>query len=33
LALVCVMKELGFSNEKIVEKINALKAVEMRLKV
>ena len=31
LALVCVMKELGFSNEKIVEKINALKAVEMRL--
>ena len=31
LALVCVMKELGFSNEKIIEKINALKAVEMRL--
>ena len=31
LALVCVMKELGFSNEKIVDKINALKAVEMRL--
>ena len=31
LALVCVMKELHFSNEKIIEKINALKAVEMRL--
>jgi alanine racemase len=25
------MKELHFSNEKIIEKINALKAVEMRL--
>ncbi|GGP03467.1 bifunctional UDP-N-acetylmuramoyl-tripeptide:D-alanyl-D-alanine ligase/alanine racemase [Cloacibacterium rupense] len=31
LALVCAMKELDFTNEKIVEKINALKAVEMRL--
>lgn len=31
LALVTVLKELGVENEKIVEKINALKAVEMRL--
>ncbi|KQT22475.1 alanine racemase [Chryseobacterium sp. Leaf404] len=31
LALVTVLKELGISNQKIVEKINALKAVEMRL--
>lgn len=31
LALVTVLKELGIENEKIVEKINALKAVEMRL--
>lgn len=31
LTLVTVLKELGIENEKIVEKINALKAVEMRL--
>lgn len=31
LALVTVLKELGIKNKKIVEKINALKAVEMRL--
>lgn len=31
LALVTVLKELGIENHKIVEKINALKAVEMRL--
>ncbi|WP_312389632.1 bifunctional UDP-N-acetylmuramoyl-tripeptide:D-alanyl-D-alanine ligase/alanine racemase [Chryseobacterium sp.] len=31
LALVTVLKELGVENKKIVEKINALKAVEMRL--
>jgi alanine racemase len=31
LAVVTVLKELGFSNEIIIEKINALKAVEMRL--
>lgn len=31
LALVTVLKELGIENEKIIEKINALKAVEMRL--
>ncbi|OVE60843.1 bifunctional UDP-N-acetylmuramoyl-tripeptide:D-alanyl-D-alanine ligase/alanine racemase [Chryseobacterium mucoviscidosis] len=31
LALVTVLKELGIDNEKIIEKINALKAVEMRL--
>ena len=31
LALIAVLKELGISNDKIVEKINALKAVEMRL--
>jgi len=31
LALVTVLKELGIENDKIVEKINALKAVEMRL--
>ncbi|WP_336716485.1 bifunctional UDP-N-acetylmuramoyl-tripeptide:D-alanyl-D-alanine ligase/alanine racemase [Chryseobacterium mucoviscidosis] len=31
LALVTVLKDLGIENEKIVEKINALKAVEMRL--
>lgn len=31
LALVTVLKELSIENEKIVEKINALKAVEMRL--
>lgn len=31
LALVTVLKELGIENKKIVEKINALKAVEMRL--
>lgn len=31
LALVTVLKKLGIENEKIVEKINALKAVEMRL--
>jgi alanine racemase len=31
LALVTVLKELGIENQKIVEKINALKAVEMRL--
>ncbi|HCR75105.1 MAG TPA: bifunctional UDP-N-acetylmuramoyl-tripeptide:D-alanyl-D-alanine ligase/alanine racemase, partial [Chryseobacterium sp.] len=29
--LVTVLKELGIDNEKIIEKINALKAVEMRL--
>jgi alanine racemase len=31
LALITVLKELGISNDKIVDKINALKAVEMRL--
>lgn len=31
LALITVLKELGIENEKIVEKINALKSVEMRL--
>ncbi|MFY1048149.1 bifunctional UDP-N-acetylmuramoyl-tripeptide:D-alanyl-D-alanine ligase/alanine racemase [Chryseobacterium sp. GP-SGM7] len=31
LALVTVLKELGIGNQKIIEKINALKAVEMRL--
>jgi len=31
LALVTVLKELGVENKNIVEKINALKAVEMRL--
>lgn len=31
LALITILKELGIENEKIVEKINALKAVEMRL--
>ncbi|AZA52723.1 bifunctional UDP-N-acetylmuramoyl-tripeptide:D-alanyl-D-alanine ligase/alanine racemase [Chryseobacterium sp. G0201] len=31
LALITVLKELGIENQKIVEKINALKAVEMRL--
>lgn len=31
LALVTVLKELSIDNQKIVEKINALKAVEMRL--
>jgi alanine racemase len=31
LALVTVLKELDIKNEKIIEKINALKAVEMRL--
>ncbi|MCU7617540.1 bifunctional UDP-N-acetylmuramoyl-tripeptide:D-alanyl-D-alanine ligase/alanine racemase [Chryseobacterium sp. PBS4-4] len=31
LALITVLKELNISNEKIIEKINALKAVEMRL--
>lgn len=31
LALITVLKELNISNEKIVEKINGLKAVEMRL--
>ncbi|WP_213197153.1 bifunctional UDP-N-acetylmuramoyl-tripeptide:D-alanyl-D-alanine ligase/alanine racemase [Cloacibacterium caeni] len=31
LALICILKEFGFTNEKIVEKINNLKAVEMRL--
>lgn len=31
LALITVLKELGLENQKIVEKINALKAVEMRL--
>ena len=31
LAVICVLKEFGFTNEKIVEKINNLKAVEMRL--
>lgn len=31
LALVTVLKELNIENQKIVEKINALKAVEMRL--
>ncbi|WP_312991336.1 bifunctional UDP-N-acetylmuramoyl-tripeptide:D-alanyl-D-alanine ligase/alanine racemase [Chryseobacterium flavum] len=31
LALITVLKELHIENEKIVEKINALKAVEMRL--
>ncbi len=31
LALITVLKELNISNESIIEKINALKAVEMRL--
>ena len=31
LALITVLKEMNINNEKIVEKINALKAVEMRL--
>ncbi|WP_312075077.1 bifunctional UDP-N-acetylmuramoyl-tripeptide:D-alanyl-D-alanine ligase/alanine racemase [Chryseobacterium sp.] len=31
LALVTILKELGIENDKIIEKINALKAVEMRL--
>jgi alanine racemase len=31
LALVTVLKELNIENQKIIEKINALKAVEMRL--
>ncbi len=31
LALICVLKSLNFNNHKIVEKINALKSVEMRL--
>jgi alanine racemase len=31
LALITVLKELNISNEKIVEKINGLKAIEMRL--
>lgn len=31
LALLAVLKELGIRNDRIVEKINALKAVEMRL--
>lgn len=31
LALLTVLKELGIGNNKIIEKINALKAVEMRL--
>lgn len=31
LALITVLKELGIENEKIVEKVNALKAIEMRL--
>ncbi|WP_419869354.1 bifunctional UDP-N-acetylmuramoyl-tripeptide:D-alanyl-D-alanine ligase/alanine racemase [Chryseobacterium sp. CT-SW4] len=31
LALITVLKELGLDNKKIIEKINALKAVEMRL--
>ncbi|MCX8533331.1 bifunctional UDP-N-acetylmuramoyl-tripeptide:D-alanyl-D-alanine ligase/alanine racemase [Chryseobacterium luquanense] len=31
LALVTVLKDLGIENQKIVEKINTLKAVEMRL--
>ncbi len=31
LALITVLKELGIDNQNIIEKINALKAVEMRL--
>ena len=31
LALITVLKELGIENQNIIEKINALKAVEMRL--
>lgn len=31
LALITVLKELSISNDKIIDKINALKAVEMRL--
>lgn len=31
LALITVLKELGIENQKIIEKINALKAIEMRL--
>ncbi|MFN3771659.1 bifunctional UDP-N-acetylmuramoyl-tripeptide:D-alanyl-D-alanine ligase/alanine racemase [Cloacibacterium normanense] len=31
LAVICILKQFGFTNEKIVEKINNLKAVEMRL--
>lgn len=31
LCVISVLKEFGFSNEKVIEKINALRAVEMRL--
>lgn len=31
LAVIAILKQFGFDNEKIVEKINALKSVEMRL--
>ncbi|MDQ1098199.1 MULTISPECIES: bifunctional UDP-N-acetylmuramoyl-tripeptide:D-alanyl-D-alanine ligase/alanine racemase [Chryseobacterium] len=31
LALITVLKELNLSNEKVIEKINALKSIEMRL--
>lgn len=31
LCIIVLLKELGFSNEKIIEKINHLKSVEMRL--
>lgn len=31
LAVICVLKELNFDNEKIVEKLNQIRAVEMRL--
>lgn len=31
LAVICILKEFGFTNEKIVEKINNLKVIEMRL--
>lgn len=31
LAIICILKEFNFENSKIIEKINNLKAVEMRL--
>lgn len=31
LCVICVLKEFGFENDKIVQKLNALKSVEMRL--
>ena len=31
LCVICVLKEFGFENDKIVQKLNSLKSVEMRL--